>query len=224
VRKRSILGVSVTLSVAEAHWRDFLASLAARGLHGVRLVVSDRHAGLTEVLDARLTGVPWQRCQFHLIENSTAFVPKPSMPRAVAACLWTVFDAPHRPEAERQLGIAVKRYRAEVPRLAEWLEANAPEGLAVFGVPANHRRRAVPKRGVGASAGQRSGDGDQRGVGDEPRVPDDGAGLTRGGPSGQFTETTLHDQAIRRLRTHRRPYPPPDRDKSRIRSCDTVRC
>ncbi|QDV39324.1 Transposase, Mutator family (plasmid) [Tautonia plasticadhaerens] len=43
--KRSILGVSVSLSEAEAHWRDFLASLAGRGLHGVRLVVADASFG-----------------------------------------------------------------------------------------------------------------------------------------------------------------------------------
>jgi transposase-like protein len=65
--KRSVLGVSVSLSEAEAHWRDFLASLQARGLHGVKLVTSDAHAGLKEALAARLSGVPWQRCQFHTI-------------------------------------------------------------------------------------------------------------------------------------------------------------
>src|SRR6185437_7401073 len=40
--RRSVLGVSVSLSEAEAHWRGFLAGLQARGLHGVELVVSDR--------------------------------------------------------------------------------------------------------------------------------------------------------------------------------------
>ena len=35
--KRSILGVSVALSEAEAHWRTFLQSLQQRGLHGVLL-------------------------------------------------------------------------------------------------------------------------------------------------------------------------------------------
>jgi putative transposase len=139
--KRSILGVSVSLSEAEAHWRDFLASLQGRGLHGVRLVVSDAHGGLKEALKARLTGVPWQRCQFHLIENALAFVPKPGMREAAVASIRAVFDAPDRPEAERQLDIAAKKYRAEAPRLAEWLEANIPEGLAVFALPASHRRR-----------------------------------------------------------------------------------
>jgi transposase-like protein len=139
--KRSILGVSVSLSEAEAHWRDFLASLQARGLHGVKLVVSDAHAGLKEALAARLTGVPWQRCQFHLMENAMAFVPKPAMRKAVVASLRAVFDAPDRPEAQRQLEIAVKKYRTTAPKLADWLEANIPEGLTVFALPAAHRRR-----------------------------------------------------------------------------------
>jgi len=138
---RSILGVSVSLSEAEAHWRDFLASLQARGLHGVKLVTSDAHAGLKPALDARLTGVPWPRCQFHLVENAMAFVPKPGMRKAVVASLRAVFDAPDRPEAERQLDLAVKKYRATAPKLAEWLEANVPQGLAVFALPASHRRR-----------------------------------------------------------------------------------
>src|SRR5215212_606714 len=50
--KRSVLGVSVSLSEAEAHWRDFLAGLQARGLHGVRMVTSDAHAGIKPALDA----------------------------------------------------------------------------------------------------------------------------------------------------------------------------
>src|SRR3954471_3942865 len=97
--RRSVLGVSVSLSEAEAHWRDFLASLAARGLHGVKLVVSDAHGGLRPALDARLTGVPWQRCQFHLMKNALAFVPRPEMQAEVVADLRAVFDAPDRPEA-----------------------------------------------------------------------------------------------------------------------------
>ena len=39
--RRSILGVSVSMSEAEVHWREFLASLQGRGLHGVKLVTSD---------------------------------------------------------------------------------------------------------------------------------------------------------------------------------------
>ena len=139
--RRSVLGVSVSLSEAEVHWRDFLASLQSRGLHGVKLVVSDAHAGLRPALDARLTGVPWQRCQFHLMSNALAYVPRAEMQAEVVADLRAVFDAPDRPEAERRLGSAVMKYRTSAPKLADWLEANLAEGLAVFAVPRAHRRR-----------------------------------------------------------------------------------
>ena len=43
---RSVLGTSCSLSEAEVHWRAFLESLIARGMHGVHLIVSDDHAGL----------------------------------------------------------------------------------------------------------------------------------------------------------------------------------
>src|SRR3954447_24180971 len=139
--KRSVLGVSVSLSEAEVHWRDFLAGLQARGLHGVKLVVSDAHAGIKPALDARLTGVPWQRCQSHLMKNAIAFVPRPEMQAEVVADLRAALDAPDCAEAERQLGLAVKKYRTTAPKLAGWLEANIPEGLAVFALPRSHRRK-----------------------------------------------------------------------------------
>ena len=74
--RRSILGVSVSLSEAEVHWREFFKSLLARGLHGMELVVSDAHAGLKEARQACFSGVPWQRCQFHLMRNALGHVPR----------------------------------------------------------------------------------------------------------------------------------------------------
>jgi putative transposase len=139
--RRSILGVSVALSEAEVPWREFLSGLQARGLHGVRRVVSDSHAGLKEALRARLSGVPWQRCQFHLAPNARAYVPKVAMRKQVGASLRAIFDAPDCPEAERQVELAVTKSRATAPKLAEWLEANVPEGLTVFALPPSHRRR-----------------------------------------------------------------------------------
>ncbi len=67
--RRSVLGVSVSLSEAEVHWREFFKSLLGRGLHGVVLITSDAHAGLKEARKACFAGVPWQRCRFHLMRN-----------------------------------------------------------------------------------------------------------------------------------------------------------
>jgi transposase-like protein len=139
--QRSILGVSVSLSEAEVHWRDFLAGLQERGLHGVRLITSDDHAGLRAALQARFTGVPWQRCQFHLAKNLLDHLPPTVSQQDASADLRAVFNAPSRGEADRLLGLMVSKYAPASKKLASWLEQNVPEGLTVFGFPAGHRRR-----------------------------------------------------------------------------------
>ncbi len=139
--KRSILGVSVSLSEAEVHWRAFLESLQNRRLHGVRLIVSDDHAGLKAARQARFAGVPWQRCQFHLQQNALHYVPKLALRSEVAADLRAVFDAPDGDNAARLLHQAVQKYHVSAPKLAEWMEANVPEALTVFRLPPSHRRR-----------------------------------------------------------------------------------
>ena len=139
--RRTVLGVSVSLSEAEPHWRDFLTSLQERGLHGVKLVVSDNHAGLKAARQATMPSVPWQRCQFHLQQNAGHYVPRVAMRKEVAEAIRSVFTAPDREEAERLLAKLCDRYRDSAPRLAAWAAENLPEGLTIFAVPPEHRRR-----------------------------------------------------------------------------------
>lgn len=139
--KRTVLGVSAKLSEAEVHWREFLQSLVERGLHGVEMITSDAHEGLKAARQSVFPGVPWQRCQFHLQQNATAYIPKVDMRSEVAADLRSAFNAPDKNEAERLLKIAVEKYRQSAPKLAQWMEASVPEGLTVFTRPPDHRRR-----------------------------------------------------------------------------------
>jgi transposase-like protein len=139
--KRSVLGVSVSMSEAEVHWREFLLSLKKRGLHGVKLVASDDHSGLKSALQSAFPGVAWQRCQVHLQRNASAYIPKVEMREGVAADIRSIFNAPDLEEAERLLEKTVEKYREKAARLAVWLEENLPDGFAVFGLPAKHRRR-----------------------------------------------------------------------------------
>ena len=138
--RRTVLGTSVSLSEAEVHWRQFLASLRQRGLHGVRLTISDDHAGLKAARQAELTGVPWQRCQFHLQQNASAYVPKIAMRRAVARALRSIFNSPDREEARRRTQLVAASYLESAPRLAAWIEQNIPEGLTIFEFPEHQRR------------------------------------------------------------------------------------
>jgi putative transposase len=139
--RRTVLGLSVSLSEAEVHWREFLAGLQARGLHGVRLITSDDHAGLGQALTARFAGVRWQRCQFHLAQNLLDHLP-PNVSQAEASTdLRAVFNAPNRAEAERLLEQMVAKHAKTAPKLAAWLERNVPQGLTIFDFPAEHRRK-----------------------------------------------------------------------------------
>jgi len=146
--KRSVLGVSVSLSEAEVHWRAFLTSLLDRGMHGMKLIVSDDHKGLGNGRTSTMPSVPWQRCQFHLQRNAQAYVPKVAMRAEVAEAIRNIFNAPDRAEADRQLKILMDRYRDSVPQLAEWAEENLSQGLSVFELPASHRKRLRTTNGL----------------------------------------------------------------------------
>ena len=139
--KRTVLGVSVSLSEAEVHWREFFASLVERGLYGVELITSDAHEGLKAARKAVFPGVPWQRCQFHLQQNARQYVPKVEMRSEVAADMRSIFNAPDGNEADRLLNKTVDKYCQSAPKLADWMQQAVPEGLTVFARPASQRKR-----------------------------------------------------------------------------------
>jgi transposase-like protein len=146
--KREILGISVSLSEHETHWRTFLESLKQRGLGGVQLITSDNHAGLRAARKAVFGGIPWQRCQFHLQQNAQAYVPRKDMLSEVASDIRTIFDAPDRSTAETYLAKTVEKYSKSASRLSEWLAANLPEGLTVFAFPAAFRKQLRTTNGL----------------------------------------------------------------------------
>jgi putative transposase len=139
--KRHLLVISVSLGEQEIHWRTFLQSLVARGLCGTQLITSDDHAGLKAARIAVFGGVPWQRCQFHLQQNASAYVPRQDMRAEVAADLRTLFNAPDRPMAEAYLKKMVEKYVKSASWLADWMEKNIPEDLTVFAFPVKHQRK-----------------------------------------------------------------------------------
>lgn len=104
-----MLGVSVSLSEHEVHWRTFLQSLVSRGLSGVRLITSDAHDGLGAARKAVFGGVPWQRCQLHLQQNAQAYVPRQEMKAEVAADIRAIFNASSLDDAKLMLDKVVRK-------------------------------------------------------------------------------------------------------------------
>lgn len=139
--RRSILAVSVSLSEAETHWRQFLKGLQQRGLAGVKYVVSDDHDGLKAALNAVMPGILWQRCQCHLQRNAASYVPKIKMRKQVHTDIRDLFNAPDRRQAEARLKFYVAKYEKTAAQLSVWMEENLPEGLTVFALPDGHHKR-----------------------------------------------------------------------------------
>ena len=75
--ERRVLGVELSSGNDEGSaWPMFIRSLVGRGLHGVRLVISDDHAGLVKAIREQLLGSGWQRCRVHLTRNAQDLVPR----------------------------------------------------------------------------------------------------------------------------------------------------
>jgi transposase-like protein len=146
--KREILGVSVSLSEHEVHWRSFLESLKKRGLGGVQLITSDDHASLRAARLAVFGGISWQRCQFHLQQNAQAYVPHKDMQAEVTEDIRTIFNAPDRTTAEAYLARTILKYEKNASRLSDWMANNLPEGLTVFSFPGGFRRLLRTTNGV----------------------------------------------------------------------------
>jgi putative transposase len=138
---RRVLGISAALSEAEVHWRAFLDELVARGLRGVRFIVSDDHAGLRAARQAVFPGACWQRCQFHLAQNAIHHAPNAAIRKRIGTELRRVWNATTLESAQEELRRLVDAYRDTAPKLASWLDSAVPEGLTVFRLPEHHRRR-----------------------------------------------------------------------------------
>jgi transposase-like protein len=134
---REVLGLDVGDSEEEVFWRAFLASLKDRGLGGVRLVISDQHAGLVAALRRAFQGAGHQRCRVHFARNLLALVPKTHVDM-VAAVLRTVFAQPD-PETVAATWDSVRdQLTARFPRIGPLMDAAKTEVLAFTTFPRAH--------------------------------------------------------------------------------------
>jgi transposase-like protein len=127
--EREVLGLDVGDSEDEVFWRGFLKSLRQRGLGGVRLVISDQHAGLVAALRRVFQGASHQRCRVHFARNLLALVPK-SHQDMVAAVFRTIFAQPD-PKAVAATWDEVRDQLAKsFPRIGSLMDDAKDEVLA----------------------------------------------------------------------------------------------
>jgi transposase-like protein len=139
--ERRVLGLELSSGNDEGSaWPRFVRSLVERGLAGVRLVISDDHAGLVKAVREQLLGASWQRCRVHLTRNAQDLVPR-SARSMVASAIRMVFEQPDGTAARAQLDRVIDGLRPRFAAVAELLTSAEPDLLAHFAFPEIHRRQ-----------------------------------------------------------------------------------
>ena len=141
---RELLGTDIGDSEDETFWRGFLTSLKGRGLTGVKLVISDQHAGLVKALKRCFQGAGHQRCRVHFVRNLLAHVGRDKADM-VAAIFRTIFAQPD-PSAVRATWDEVReRLAATFPKIGPLMDDANAEVLAFTTFPKAHWQKICPR-------------------------------------------------------------------------------
>lgn len=116
-------------------WRDFLLKLRGRGLSGVRLVVSDAHAGLVRAIKEVFAGAAWQRCIAHLQRNVMERCRRKGDGAAAVAALKAAFSETDPALVEAGYGCAAGLLAEADAAGAELLEEARPFALNYLAFP-----------------------------------------------------------------------------------------
>jgi len=115
--RRQILAVDMANHKSRSSWKDFLAGLRKRGLHGVEFVVAGDHAGLRSAVCEILTEAAFQRCYVHFLRNALDHLPaqgRRRLPAGIALALRPSFGrggAPGPRRMDRQMGSPLSETR-----------------------------------------------------------------------------------------------------------------
>ena len=139
--ERRVLGLELAPGNDEGSaWPAFIRSLVERGLHGVRLVISDDHAGLVKAVHEQLLGSGWQRCRVHFTRNAQDLVAR-SARSMVASAIRAIFEQPDEASARDQCGRVIATFEPRFPTVARLLVQAEEDLLAHFTFPETHRRQ-----------------------------------------------------------------------------------
>src|SRR5205807_6567771 len=126
---REVIGLDLGEIESEAFWVEFLRSLRARGVAGVRLAVSDQHEGLGHAIE-RVLACPWQRCTVHFVRNMHQHC-RPSQRGLVSAALREPFQAESGEQAPEPMAQVIDPLGPSGGRACRLL-ADAAEALLAF--------------------------------------------------------------------------------------------
>jgi putative transposase len=137
--RRQVLGVEMANRESRSSWREFMAGLRERGLHGVEYVVSDDHAGLKAAIREVLPEAAWQRCYVHFLRNALDYLPRKHDDDCLMELRW-FYDRRDLAEVRRDIAQWVAKWASKYPKLVAWVEDNVGETLTYYRLPQAHHK------------------------------------------------------------------------------------
>jgi transposase-like protein len=137
---REILEVRVADTENETTWSDLFRDLKRRGLKDVQLVTSDDHEGIKAGVKRYFQGASWQRCQCHFTKNVLALATK-GQKTELKADLRAIFNSDDMNDLLSRLEETVHKWSEKRPAVADKLDEEIVDCLAVFCFPGPHRKR-----------------------------------------------------------------------------------
>jgi len=137
---REVIGIDVVETESKESWTTFLRSLTARGLHGVRLVISDAHEGLKAAITAVLTEARWQRCRVHFLRNILAHVGQ-HRKLEVAASFRAILAQENADKAREHAAEIIAQYAQSCGKAMEILTNGLDDVLSFYAFPGEHHRK-----------------------------------------------------------------------------------
>jgi putative transposase len=134
---RELIGVDIVDTERFESWSEFFRTLLARGLQGVKLVISDAHAGLKKAISEVLLRTTWQRCKVHFLRNILAPVPQ-KQKEAVAADLKPLFHQAKREDVMMLVDQLLAKYGDRYARAMQILVDGIDDALAYLDFPSEH--------------------------------------------------------------------------------------
>lgn len=137
---RALLAVHIATSESYESWTEILNDLLRRGLHGVRLVISDADAALRKAVRHLFAEIPQQRCTVHLQRNIGAHIPKRIQTRVLKE-VGKIFKAKTKAQALEKMKGFEQRWTKELPEAVKCLKAGFNNAAAFFEFPQAHHQR-----------------------------------------------------------------------------------
>ena len=138
---REIIGLEIFTAEDSASWLMFLRGLAARGLNGVELFVSDCHQGLKNAIESVFPAAAWQRCRTHFMRNLLSHVPR-HMQDMVASVVRTIYAQSDAETVRAQHTRVVRQLRnLKMAKCADMFEDSKEDLLAFSSFPKTYWRQ-----------------------------------------------------------------------------------